>query len=123
MLSETIATDRPLSTRESELVAWLLAQAGNPAELHGQVPDLRVVQVCGCGCASVDFVVAGRAPARGSGLLQVGPECYWGSRDSGLFAVFLFQREGLLAGLDVYSVDGSATPTALPDIDTLRFHC
>jgi hypothetical protein len=37
-----------------------------------------------------------------------------------LYGVFLFARAGRLAGLEVWSIDGAATPSELPDPSRLE---
>ena len=38
----------------------------------------------------------------------------WQDSEKHLFGAFVFAADGLLAGLDLYSVDGALTPTTLP---------
>ena len=58
----TLPEDRPVSAPEAAVVKWLLENAsvkGDLTHLIEQVPALRVVGQCGCGCGSVDFVFGG----------------------------------------------------------------
>ena len=44
----------------------------------------------------------------------------WDSTEGYLFGVFAFAKDGLLAGIDLWSIDGRATATTLPNTDQLR---
>jgi hypothetical protein len=101
---------RALTAQESQLLGWLL-EHGTPAahQYHGQVAGLRVVAQCACGCASLDFV-----DMRGVGL-EILSDHKWRDPGGHLCGIFAFAKEGRLAGLEVWSIDGGATPTILPD--------
>jgi len=110
-----VEENRALSSSELELVRWLLQNAGPAAQAHlPELEGLRVVSRCGCGCASIDFT-----RARGAGL-EVLSDYEWEDGEGRLFGVFVFAKNGSLAGLDVWSIDGRATPTALPNVESLR---
>ena len=112
--------DRPLAEKETKLVRWLLEHGlpGSEAFLP-QVDRLRVVSRCGCGCASVDFSLDGTAPDRKTGLNPVS-DWFWGESAKNLCGVFVFVRGERVSGLEVWSVDGSVTPTELPEIEDSR---
>src|SRR5436853_5993416 len=94
-----IPEDRPLSAQEATLVRWLLDHGTRSAKAYlSQVDSVRVISRCGCGCASIDFVTEPKG-------MEVLSDYQWEDQ-TGLFAVFIFARGGVLAGLDVYSVDG-----------------
>jgi hypothetical protein len=105
--------ERPLSAEEVALVTWLL-EHGEPeaCAFVDQVARARVVGRCPCGCASVDFAIDGQRPP-GTGLHTLS-DYQWRGPDGELFGVFVFARAGLLLGLEVWSIDGRATPTFLP---------
>ncbi len=112
--------DRPLTEREKELLIWLIEHKQTGTEDYlSQVDHLRVESRCGCGCASVDFSFDGVAPDRTTGLSPFS-DWYWGTEGVDLSCVFVFDRNRKLGGIEVYSVDGSRTPTELPTIDDLR---
>jgi hypothetical protein len=112
--------DRPLSGHERALLRWLLERGGEDARaLLPQVDHARVVGRCACGCASVDLAVDGR-PAGDAPMVTVTPDFFWTEPGGGLCGVLVFAKGGTLAGLEVWSVDGEATPTALPALDQLR---
>jgi hypothetical protein len=114
-----IPDDRPLTTNEASLVRWLL-EHGTPAA-GGFLPQLAVARVafrCTCGCASIDFAIGGVIPAAGPiGLLA---DYEYQSGDGHLFGAFVFERAGLLAGLEVWSIDGRSAASWLPEVDQLK---
>ena len=110
-----IDEDRVLSPPETNLVRWLLEQGGPTVQAHiTELVRLRVVSRCGCGCASIDF-----ACKPGVGL-EVLVEYQWEDEAGHLFGIFVFAKEGVLAGLEVYSIDGQVTPSRLPNVELLR---
>lgn len=52
-------------------------------------------------------------------LETVTPDHLWREPNGGLCSVFVFAKRGTLAALEVYSVDGEATPAVLPCIEQL----
>ena len=118
-MSNEIVEDRPLTTQEAVLTSWLLEHGQAAAtQFLPQVGRARVVARCRCGCASVDFAVDGqRAPPEES--MQILSDYQWRGPSGELFGVFVFARRDLLCGLEVWSIDGEATPTVLPDPSNL----
>jgi hypothetical protein len=117
--SSEIAEDRPLSDEERSLVRWMLehGESHAPAFLL-QLEQARVASRCRCGCASVDFSVAGkRSSVTGMDILS---DYVWEDAEGHKFGAFVFARGGLLAGLDLYSVDGAVTRTWLPKPEHLQ---
>jgi hypothetical protein len=106
--------DRPLSAREVALTTWLL-EHGEPEarKFLDHVARARVVGRCPCGCASVDFAVDGQRAPAGTGL-EILADYQWRGAAGELFGVFAFASGDLLAGIEVWSIDGEATPTELP---------
>ncbi len=47
--------------------------------------------------------------------MQVLGDFQWKNSAGHLFGAFVFEQDGLLAGLDLWSVDGLEIPRALPD--------
>src|SRR5688572_22223235 len=88
-------------------------------EAKGFLPQLehaRVIARCPCGCASIDFEVAGHARPAG-GLRVLGDFLCGGEND--LSGVFIFERNGVLAGIEVYGLAGDA-PDTLPEPGRVR---
>src|SRR5687768_142511 len=112
--------DRPLTRKEIDLLRWLIENRQTGSEDYlSQLDRLRVESRCGCGCASVDFSFDGVSPDRTKGLDDFS-NWYWGTEGIDLSGVFAFTRDGQLAEIEVWSVDGSRTPTQLPRTTDLR---
>ncbi len=112
--------NRPLTADEVALVRWLLKH-GYP-DAPGFLPrlaDAWVVSRCPCGCASIDFSVGGVVPPAGAKMHTLA-DYQWQAADGAQFGVFVFTRGGLLAGLEVWSMDGLAAASALPKIEQLQ---
>src|SRR5690348_17472053 len=105
-----VPENRPLSGQERALLRWLLDH-GTPSgrKYLGEIETLRVVSRCGCGCASVDFVSAPTA------ALEILSDHKWQDDQGRLFGAFAFAKAGKLAGIEVWSIDGRATPSSLPN--------
>ena len=89
------------------------------AQYLTQLESARVVSRCPCGCASVDFAIEGRVPPPGVpiGILA---DFEYRTPEDHLCGAFVFEKAGALAGLEVWSIDGLAIPSALPAIEQLR---
>ena len=115
-----IPNDRPLSAAESGLLRWLLERgSGQAAGYLGQLDRVRVAARCPCGCPTVDLAVGGVQPPSGAGMAVLA-DYQWQGTGGARYGVFLFARAGLLAGLEVWSIDGQSTPSRLPDPAELR---
>ena len=113
-MTASIPDNRPLAPDEAALVRWLLDRGtASAARFLPQLADARVVSRCGCGCASVDFAVGGVVPPPGDGM-GILADFEYRTAAGHLCGAFVFERAGLLAGLEVWSVDGLSTPSALP---------
>lgn len=76
----------------------------------------RVHSHCPCGCASIDFVIEGYEVPTG-GIHILGDFLFGeGDKTSG---VFIFEREGRLAGIEVYTY-GDQVMRKMPDPSELR---
>ena len=71
------------------------------------------------GCASINFAIAGKTPPAGMPL-QILSDYEWDSEAGAKFGVFVFAKADLLAGLEVYSIDGLAAADRLPKIGELK---
>jgi hypothetical protein len=117
---EPIAEDRPLTAQEAALVRWLLEHGGPEAVgFLPQLPELRVVSRCPCGCASIDFGIGGTVPPARTGM-QVLSDYVWLTAGGAQCGIFVFARGGQLAGLEVWSVDGLESVLSLPPVEQLR---
>ena len=115
--SKPIPEIRELSSSERELVRWMLTDAGDTgAPFLTQLADAYVVARCPCGCASLDFAVRGRPLP--SGPMRTLADYVFGS-DADLAGLFVFEQEGTLGGIEVYSLAGPM-PKKLPPPDALR---
>jgi hypothetical protein len=111
-----IPEDRPLTDHEARLVRWLLEHGMAVAsEFLPQLAEARVVSRCYCGCASVDFAIGGAVITPGVGICILADYEYR-TPEGHLCGVFVFERAGLLAGLEVWSRDGLSIPSVLPEV-------
>lgn len=109
--------DRPLTTEEHELARRMLEQGGpNARAFLPQLDRARVVSRCPCGWASIDLAVDG-LPAPTGGIRILGDFLF--GNDDDLCGVFIFERSGVLAGIEVYGLAGDA-PRTLPAPHALR---
>lgn len=110
--------NRPMTSAENTLVRWML-EHGNP-DAASFLPQCDRAQVtswhCPCGCASMNFVVEGHPETTGG--INPLAEFIFGS-ESDLSGIFVYERAGVLAGLEVYGLAGDA-PKTLPSIEMLR---
>ena len=111
------AGGRALTTEEHLLARWML-EHGIPeaASFLPQLEHVRVVSQCLCGCASIDFALVG-SPVPTGGMHVLG-DFLFGSKST-LSGAFIFEKGGLLAGLEVYGLAGPA-PSVLPTPSALR---
>jgi hypothetical protein len=93
--------------------------SASAAKFLPQLTRVWVVSGCYCGCASVNFAVDGTVPPSGEGI-GVLADFQFQTAEGHLCGVFVFERAGLLAGLEVWSVDGLSTPSTLPAIEQLQ---
>jgi hypothetical protein len=110
--------NRPLKDAEYNLARWML-EHGEPAA-HEFLPQLELAEVtpwrCPCGCASINFQIKGR-PLAPPGV-HILADFIFGD-DESLSGIFIFEKAGVLSGLEVYSLAADA-PTSLPAPESLR---
>jgi hypothetical protein len=115
-----IPEDRPLTQPEASLVRWLLQHGiARAKDYLPQLERVRVASRCFCGCASIDFAIDGNVTPPGDGI-NILADYEWKGPLGEMFGVFVFERGGLLAGLEVWSQDGLAEAKSLPSTDVLR---
>jgi hypothetical protein len=109
---------RNLTQEELQLVRWLIDHGNSKAsQFADQVDQIKVEAHCECGCASIDFVPPKEDKATGLNILS---DYLWTNSIGGLSGIFLFAKGVNLAGLEVWSVDGSETPMSLPKTESLQ---
>jgi hypothetical protein len=111
-------SDRELTDHERRLVRWML-EHGTP-EAAAFLPQLEHAEVtpwrCPCGCASINFRIRGM-PTPPPGVHPIA-DFVFGEQDS-LSGIFVFEKDGVLSGLEVYGLAGDA-PKLLPEPESLR---
>ena len=109
---------RPLTADEHDLIGWMLRHGNQEALLL--LPQLALARAtswrCPCGCASFNLVLEGQQPA--AGHMHIVADFIFGP-DNQLSGIFLFEKGGVLAGLEVYGLAGDA-PKSLPVSEALR---
>lgn len=115
----TVAIEtRPLSEKERRLALWML-EHGTPeaARFMGQLDRAEAtLWRCACGCASFNFKVDGE-PEAPPGVNILGD--YMVGDGDAMFGIFIFQREGVLSGVEVYGLVADP-PHVLPEPEELR---
>ena len=120
-----IPVERTLSQDERILIEWLLASPSSEmtdsevSKYKSQVPKLRVVAKCSCGCPTVDFALGSD---RKSGASDIVAEAGGKSPEGVSVGVILHARGGELSELEIYSTQGLDTPFKLPVSDSLEHY-
>ena len=91
---------RRITPAEAAAVDWLLEHAPIDVRAYRTTPtaELRVVGGCGCGCASIDF----DEDYSHEGIITDGLAVYPDGMQAG---VILWGRDGVLVGIEIYSMD------------------
>jgi hypothetical protein len=104
--------DRPLTPDEEHLIRWML-EHGTP-EAQAFLSQLQKAKAtawrCACGCASINLAIDGMPEP--SGGLHILADFTFG-KDEDLSGAFVFEKSGVLAGLEIYGLAGEA-PKTLP---------
>jgi hypothetical protein len=110
--------NRELTDHERRLVRWMLKH-GSP-EAAAFLPQFELAEVtpwrCPCGCASINFQIRGKAEAP-PGVHPIAEFVF--GEDETLSGIFVYERDGILSGLEVYGLAGEA-PKMLPEPEALR---
>ena len=110
--------NRELTTAEKYLIRWMLEHG--KTEARAFLPQLEKAQVtpwrCACGCASINLKVEG-FPAPTGGIHPLADFIF--GADADLSGIFIYEQNGVLAGLEVYGLAGDA-PKLLPSPESLR---
>jgi hypothetical protein len=107
----SVPEDQALTIEEQALVRWLLEHGEQHAS--GFFPSLRALAlrlVAHVDVRASIFSIAGVQPAT-SGDMGHSRRLLVARQRRHLFGAFVFARGGLLAGLDLWSIDGQATAT------------
>lgn len=110
---------RALTPREMEVGAWLIshgtASDADKAKYLDQLSKATVIGKCECGCASIDLGIEG-CP------VPTGPLCILGDFVQGdcQRGVFVFARENILAGIEIYPLADMETCGEFPPTNELR---
>jgi hypothetical protein len=114
----SLEIERPLAPDEFAVIRWLLEHGnGDNSAFLEQLNHARVARLCRCGCASIDLSIDGRRPAHLA--MRVLSDYQWRNDLGHRFGAFVFEQDGLLAGLDLWSIDGESTPDSIPAIESL----
>jgi len=115
--SQPIRGGRSLSAQERSLIEWMLRTGSNdPGRFLEHLVAARVVDRCSCGCASIDLALPGQPTPKGG--LRVIADFLYGEGAS-LCGAFVFEQDGVLAGLEIYGL-GELAPQGLPAVTDLR---
>lgn len=111
---------RALSPVEFRLADWLLENstrisADEKKKFRSQLTDAVVSCRCRCGCATVEFTVAGRKPAVG-GLRPLSESVTRNNE----FGIFIYETDGILSGLEIYGLAKLELPSEFPPISELE---
>ena len=117
-MSDSATDNRPLTADEYQLIRWMLKN-GAPDKKQF-LTQLEIASVtpcrCPCGCASIELSIAGQDKPTGG--LQALEEFMFGTDDN-LNGIFVYAKNGVLAGVEVYGMAGEAA-RSLPRPEELR---
>jgi hypothetical protein len=121
----TLPENRALTTQEKNFIAWVLEHGNERARSFlPQIEKAWVTSRCGCGCASIDLSIDGVTYYGTKDMKRLGMELLaefqWNTKRGALCAVSLFAVNGLLAVVDLWSVDGKETASQLPSVSALE---
>ena len=111
---------RPLSVEEHDLIEALLGAVRSGVSRYiSQLERAQVVGCCGCGCPSINLVIGESADRSASPLILGDAE----SPEGVQVGIILWERGGVLSGLEVHPWDGSdvirlPTPETLSNLRT-----
>jgi hypothetical protein len=104
---------RELTPREREVGEWLLTHAAITEEQRrrflAHLLRAKVIRECQCGCASIDFGIADLPVPKGG--LRILGDFVCGENEDG---IFIFEKENVLAGIEVYQMASAAPRKELP---------
>ena len=114
---ESIQLNRPLTEAEREILTWLLEHGAKGATAYiAQIPQIKVIRQCGCGCPTLDFTVSGK---HGQGESTIVADFLGTTPEQAYVGVLVHVREGVLSELEAYSLSDIKKFT-FPRIEDLR---
>jgi len=121
----TLPESRALTTEERSFITWVLAHGNERARSFlPQIEKAWVTSRCGCGCASIDLSIDGVTYYGTTDMKKYGMEpladFLWKTDRGALCAVSVFAVNGLLAVVDLSSVDGKETASQFPLVSSLE---
>jgi hypothetical protein len=111
------AMRRAVTREEAAVIEWLLRHGGQGSDcFFAQIETLTIVSRCTCGCPTVYFELANnQASRKGERLISD----QLGTVDGEDVGVMLFELNGRLSTLEVYSCAGADKPFGLPKLEDL----
>jgi hypothetical protein len=111
-----VPDERTLSHEEIRLLEWLLAHGRSDASQYmTQIPKLRVVSRCGCGCPTIDFAMS---TGRKDGPSHIIADAEGESPEGVRIGVIVHVRHGEISELEVFSATGEEN-RSLPKPESL----
>lgn len=111
------AMRRAVTREEAAVIEWLLRHGEQGSDsFFAQLETLTIVSRCTCGCPTVYFELANnQASRKGERLISD----QLGTVDGEDVGVMLFELNGRLSTLEVYSCAGADKPFGLPKLEDL----
>ena len=107
-----VPDERSLSQEEIGLLEWLLGhKRSDMSQYKAQIPKLRVVSRCACGCPAIDFAIG--TPRR-DGPSHIIADAEGIPPEGVRVGVIVHVREGEISELEMYSVTGEKNAISLP---------
>ena len=120
MEKEKLVKPRPLTPGELALLDWLLEHGLPEAKTFApQLEKLRATRWCDCGCPSIALHVDEGSPL-GTGSSSVIADVDGRTPEGKKIGVLLFQRDGKLSILEVYSMDVIEGEWGFPVYESLQ---
>ena len=113
---------RPLTQEELELFQWMFDHGSEELRTFmPQMDGMLAARWCDCGCSSIRLEVAETAPRGLNSRERVIGDFAGKTANGALVGVLLFQRDGRLELLEIYSIDGLVEGEfGLPTLDSLK---
>jgi hypothetical protein len=111
------AMRRAVTRKEAAVIEWLLRHGEQGSDrFFAQIETLTIVSRCTCGCPTVHFESENnQASRKGERLISD----QLGTVDGEDVGVMLFELNGRLSTLEVYSCAGADKPFGLPKLEDL----